>query len=118
PSAGSSSGAGTSNLKPGNFKPATAFDNVVAMTVDDVDNEEQFDIVILDTRGALRRIWRDGEGGWREVELAQMGAAPQGRGALGTDDFDKNGSLDLLATGPRVSYLWLSDGRGGYLPPR
>jgi Tfp pilus assembly protein PilF len=91
--------------------------STAAITVADMDSDGRFDVVLLGKDGALRRAWRGEDGTWQTAGLPRLQSAPQGKWELVTGDFDNNGGLDLIATGPRSSVLFLSDARGGYLLP-
>jgi FG-GAP-like repeat len=92
--------------------------SVAAMTVADMDGDGRFDVVLLGKDGTLQRAWRGEDGKWQTAALPRLASAPRGAWDLVAGDFDNNGSLDLIATGPREAILFLSDSRGSYLLPR
>jgi Tfp pilus assembly protein PilF len=84
---------------------------VRAIAVADVDADGLFDIVALESTGALKGLSRRGNG-WDAVDLATwpglIDAAP-GSHRLLVADLDNNGGVDLVAAGGGGSRVWLSD---------
>lgn len=99
-----------SNLQGGRFEPlpGPAIDGVVAFTL--ADTEGRLDLVAL-AEGTIRRISRTA-GDWIEEEWVRWPEdRPEvpGERRLLTGDLDNNGALDLIATGPAGTAVWLSD---------
>ncbi len=81
----------------------------------DLDADGTFDLVTIDDAGAIRRLSR-ADGGWRQDDVtAWAGFAGQGAAAgsyrLLTEDLDNNGALDVVASGPAGTRIWLADAR-------
>jgi Tfp pilus assembly protein PilF len=100
-----------------------------ALGVADLNDDGRFDLLVLQTDGALRRLSdRDEGGGWDEAEVlrwsgdAGESAASNltanlttGGARLFAADLDNNGGLDLLVSTPSGARAWLSSlgGSGG-----
>jgi tetratricopeptide (TPR) repeat protein len=85
---------------------------VVAASVADIDADGAIDVVTLDAMGVVRITSRQDEM-WTTREVARWdgltGASPGGHRLIAAD-LDNNGALDLIASGPGVTRIWLADG--------
>lgn len=98
-----------SNLQAGRFErlagpPAT---DVAALTL--AEAEGRLGLVVL-AQGTVRRVFRTAEG-WTEEEWARWPEdrpATPGERRLLVGDLDNNGALDLTATGPAGTAVWLA----------
>ncbi len=92
---------------------------VAALVMGDLNADGRLDLVTLDTTGAIQRIARQGEG-WESETLAAwpdfpVGAAP-GLHRLFLADLDNNGAIDLVASGPAGTRIWLGDAQSALQP--
>jgi hypothetical protein len=101
----------------------------LALAVADADDDGVLDLIALRDDGVILRISdRDKRSQWDVGELARwdapLGDLKPGGVRLLAADFDNNGVLDLLASSPVASQLWLGSGEGKFqalsakLPPR
>ena len=93
----------------------------LALAVADVNDDSALDLLILDRKGAVRRLSNDGEGVWSTADLARwedIAAADAGPGAfrLLAADLDNNGALDLTACGPSGARIWMGAGPDKFEP--
>jgi tetratricopeptide (TPR) repeat protein len=102
------------NRQAGEFTriPAPAFTSpVIAVTIGDTDADGLIDILALDAGGAIRRAAGSPEA-WRQDALATWSEMPKddrpGRQRLMLADLDNNGALDLVASGPGRTAIWLA----------
>jgi FG-GAP-like repeat len=91
--------------------PATNVAGVVAATVADIDSDGIIDILTLDAKGTVRKVsWTNST--WTVSEIAAWpgftGGSP-GVGRLLAADLDNNAALDLMASAPGTSYIWLAN---------
>jgi Tfp pilus assembly protein PilF len=104
-------------------------DRFLALAVADADDDGVLDLIALRADGVVVRISdRDKRSKWDTGELAHwdapLGDLNPGEVRLLAADFDNNGALDLLASSPAASQLWLGSGGGKFeplsakLPPR
>ena len=103
------------NRQAGRFDPAESLElpvAAIALAVGDLDADGRLDLALLDAGGGL---WRGGWDGaaWETAEIASWDGFPAGA-APGTHrlllaDLDNNGALDVLASGPSGTRLWLAD---------
>jgi Tfp pilus assembly protein PilF len=111
PDAAALDGAGTlhvlANLQAGQFQrlagPPTRTD-LGALGLGDVDADGRLDLLTLDGGGVIRRATLATDG-WFEEQIA--GNAP-GALRLLLEDLDNNGAVDLVASGPTASMVWLA----------
>lgn len=89
-----------------------------AINVADVNWDGGFDVVILQTDGAVTRLSdKDHGAGWDQAEITRIGnAPPAGALRLHVADLDNNGGLDLLlaSTTTKDTLVWLSDEHGKF----
>jgi tetratricopeptide (TPR) repeat protein len=85
----------------------------VATTIADTNADGLFEVVTLAASGDVTAsTWRGGR--WMSQQLTTwsgMESAEPGRFRLFVADLDNNGALDLVASAPRESRAWLTDGR-------
>ncbi len=114
--------------------------DLVAITAGDVNADGMIDVVALDAVGAIRRfslragltstqrigaaadaLWEDEDlATWSDFQdrsgrVAESAAAP-GRHRLFMADLDNNGALDLVASGPAGTQIWLADATYRFQP--
>jgi hypothetical protein len=104
------------NERAGRFQARPAPENVdqlQSITIADLNGDGTLDVVALRRDGSLLQISDQDEGsGWVVRELIR-GTASAGQDAqLSVADFDINGSLDVLASGPKSAKIYLSDAAG------
>ncbi|HEV2707668.1 MAG TPA: FG-GAP-like repeat-containing protein [Pyrinomonadaceae bacterium] len=91
---------------------------LVALGVADVNSDGRFDLLAMQTDGALQRFSdRDEGAGWETAEVLRWEGAPvlqPGGVRLSAADLDNNGGIDLLASTPAGAHAWLSDAGGGF----
>jgi len=83
-----------------------------ALAVSDVNGDATIDLLLLEADGTIRRLTPDASGGWSAERMLTWDAnldAPVGATRLVTGDLDNNGGLDVLASGPERSRVWLRD---------
>src|SRR5262249_49809121 len=98
-------------------KPPT--DKFVALTVMDANDDGVLDILALRADGAVVRISdRDKR---QSLEVAPLGPwdeaarnAEPGTRRIIAGDFENNGAIDILMSGPEGSRLWLQSGKGNF----
>ena len=103
------------NLQAGQFQRITGPDGgqtgIAAIVMGDVDADGALDLVTLDAAGAIRRASM-GTDGWSQEAWAAWpevpAAAAQGTARLILADLDNNGALDLVASGPARTGIWLA----------
>ncbi len=83
----------------------------MAIALGDVNADGALDLVTLDTTGTIRRESM-GAGGWTEDVLASWpesgsGISP-GAARLLLADLDNNGAVDVLASSPAGTGIWLA----------
>jgi tetratricopeptide (TPR) repeat protein len=93
----------------------------LALAVADVTDDGVFDLLALRDDGVVQWLSDKDKGkSWEVGELARWPAFPAGQepGAfrLLTADLDNNGGIDLIATGPAGTQVWLSDEHGKFAP--
>ena len=85
--------------------------NTVAATAGDVDADGAIDIVALESNGTVRKASWDNPR-WTVEEIASWagfsGGEP-GSARLLVADLDNNGALDLIASSPSGSHMWLAN---------
>ncbi|WP_105012098.1 CRTAC1 family protein [Salinibacter sp. 10B] len=79
-----------------------------ALAVTDVNGDATLDLLLLHENGAIRRLTDAGSSGWTSEVLFQWDEAPADARLL-TGDFDNNGGVDVLASGPEGGQVWLRD---------
>ena len=103
------------NLQAGQFQeiagPRTSAAQVVAVALGDVNADGVLDLVTLDNGGAIRRASPAADG-WSEESIAtwtesRPGTAP-GTARLILADLDNNGALDVVASSPAGTAVWLA----------
>lgn len=104
--------------------PPPLREHLLALAIGDPDADGILDILTLDAGGIVRRASRNGDAGrgglqafsWTQEPIAVLaGVAPDGDPGsyrLLLADLDNNGGLDLIASGPPASQVWLSDEGG------
>lgn len=94
---------------------------LVALAVADINNDGVMDLVALKADGSLIAIWDQNNGtGWIVKPLGAWTNPPAnltpGTVSLFAADLDNNGSVDLLASAPGGTQIWLSDAKGQFAP--
>lgn len=100
----------------------------LALCVMDADDDGLLDLLALRDDGAVLRLSdRDKRKAWDAGEVVRWdragGKTEPGAARLIAADFDNNGAIDLLASGPEGSRIWLGEGGGKFqkltadLPP-
>lgn len=87
---------------------------VHAIAVADLDADAVLDLLLLGADGTLSRLWLS-DRGWRTQVLARWHDYPAVGAAetrLFVADLDNNGALDVVASTPRGSQVWLSTAQG------
>jgi tetratricopeptide (TPR) repeat protein len=103
-------------------------DRFLALCVTDANDDGVLDLVALRDDGAVVRISdRNKRQSWDVAELVRWESLPRnaepGTLRLVAADFDNNGAIDLLASGPEGTQIWLGEGNGEFralkvaLPP-
>lgn len=91
-----------------------------ALAVGDVNGDATIDLLLLHDDGSLRRLTPSGESNWESERLLQWDDAPTPDDVSATrlimGDFDNNGGLDVLASGPDESRIWLRDSLQSFTP--
>jgi hypothetical protein len=80
------------------------------LVVADLDGDCRRDIVIV-SDGAPLAAWRDAGDGTFTL-MTMIGAAGMVTAAAG--DVDGDGTVDLVAAGPKAAHVWLNDGAGHF----
>ena len=97
--------------------PGTA--DALAATIGDLNADGSLDVVVLTANGAVSgHSWRTGE--WSRSNAARWdgfdASGGPGRYRLFVADLDNNGAIDLVASGPSASQVWLGDERLQFAP--
>ncbi len=103
------------NLQAGQFQrlagPDSHQSGTVAVVLGDVNADGALDLVTLDSSGAIRRASLS-TGAWSVESLATWPELSRGAAAgtarLILADVDNNGALDLVASGPAGTGIWLA----------
>lgn len=109
------------NERNGAYVEAPAIDDrAVALTTGDADRDGRFDLVYLKAGGDVKRASWDDAGTWTLEELAQW-QSPAAEGAAGSvflavADLDNNGAVDILASRPEETAIWLGAEDGSWTP--
>jgi tetratricopeptide (TPR) repeat protein len=105
------------NRQAGDFTrvPVPEVGPIAAIAVADLDADGGFDIVMLDSGGAIKRMsnLRD------VVDVARWTGMPRARAGsarLLAGDLDNNGALDLVVTTGGDSRIWLANARHAFEP--
>jgi Tfp pilus assembly protein PilF len=81
-----------------------------ALAVTDANADATLDLLLLHADGAIRRLSTGAASEWTSEILFQWNDVPQEQDArLVTGDFDNNGGVDVLASGPSGGQVWLRD---------
>jgi hypothetical protein len=90
--------------------PSTNVTGLVAATLTDLDSDGIIDIATLDAKGVVRKVsWTNAA--WAVTEIATwpgFTGARAGTGRLLAADLDNNAALDLIASAPNASHVWLA----------
>ncbi|MGV3723938.1 MAG: FG-GAP-like repeat-containing protein, partial [Actinomycetota bacterium] len=101
------------NQRGGYYKKADLGESggkALALAVADADQNGALDLAVLRPGGAIQSVSIDAQSGWRQTELARWDQTPTSGGArLIWAELDNNGALDLIASGPSGTSLWLGD---------
>jgi Flp pilus assembly protein TadD len=100
------------NRQAGVFERMPSTDSLTgltAITLGDVNADGVLDLVALDSTGAIRRASL-GSSGWREEPWTRWTAGGQAAATtrLLLADLDNNGALDLIASSPAGTAVWLA----------
>lgn len=112
------------NARGGRFvsRPVPAsLGKIAALAVIDTDNNGLLALALLQEDGAITRLADKNDGkDWEATPLARWSPAPSGlnptNARLLVADLDNNGGLDLLASGPSASQIWLRDEKNQFQP--
>jgi Tfp pilus assembly protein PilF len=84
---------------------------ISAIATGDLNGDGAVDLVALRSDGAIVRVSDAGEGrSWTVAEVARWSDRPEGDARLFVADLDNNGALDIVASAPSGSRLWLGEG--------
>jgi tetratricopeptide (TPR) repeat protein len=109
-------GAGTlhvfTNRQAGVFAaaPPPSVSDVLAATVADLDSDGIMDVVALDAKGTVHKVsWANSR--WTGGQIATWSgfSGASGTGKVLVADLDNNAALDLIASAPGTSYVWLAN---------
>ncbi len=94
---------------------------VAAVAAADVSHVGHMDIVAIREDGAVLQITPPGlKADWVVTEIARWQNAPKdltpGNAALTLCDLDNNGALDIVASTPSETRIWLADDKNGFAP--
>jgi tetratricopeptide (TPR) repeat protein len=116
---GKGAGLGTlhvfANLQAGQFQridgPGSPQTSMVSVVLGDVNADGALDLVTLDTSGAISRASMRADA-WSQENLTTWpelsAGTPPGTARLMLADIDNNGALDLVASAPAGTGIWLS----------
>jgi hypothetical protein len=86
-------------------------DSAIAHAAGDINSDGTLDLVVLQADGDLYRLAAGRDGTWEIATLPQWNGISTDATAetmrLFVKDFDNNGALDVLASGPSGGHLWL-----------
>jgi len=95
---------------------------VAAFTIMDVDDDGMLDIAALKQDGTLARVSHKADGAWTVAEFGKWpGSALPANDAPSTTrlfsaDLDNNGGIDIVASTPTATAIWLHGEHGTYKP--
>ncbi|RPH63292.1 MAG: CRTAC1 family protein, partial [Acidobacteria bacterium] len=110
------------NRQAGDFQPLpgpASFEGLTTVTIGDAGDDGMLDLLTLDARGSIRRASLEADQ-WVQEELVTWSDRST-NAAAGTDrlflaDLDNNGALDLIASSPGRSAIWLAGAENGFRP--
>ncbi len=113
------------NQRSGQFRPRAVPSDlgpIDALTIADLNGDGAMDVILLGADSVLRLSDRDEGRSWESVAIAALSEAPDTRfqsarvgvARLFSADLDNNGGLDLIATSPGSTWVWLSDQMGQF----
>lgn len=112
------------NERSGQFLPRSVPEGIgpiASITIADINNDFLLDVVALKADGAVTRLSAKDDGtAWETAEITRWqnpsAALSGGKARLFVADLDNNGGLDLLASAPNGSQVWLCDEKGAFQP--
>lgn len=101
------------NGRGGQFKRADLGEtggSALALSIADANHEGTLDLVVLRSGGAIEAVSSPDGTQWKSTDLVSWTGAPaSGSVRLLWGDLDNNGGLDLVASGPKSTQVWLLD---------